>query len=313
MGAAYPWVARRLLTDESQELRSTLMALVYRDGKFNFRRMESLLTQASRPAGRSSRSSRRGPNGSSSSFEDTAPKGDALALLLSPRGVFVRGIVIEELAKGADAAWRLATDAFVDGARVELSAVFREVSTSFGRDLPPFSTRESELLQTILTILDTIPKLADKEDAEQVEGLRRLAIALTNASQAQQSRRSDSGPLRSMTSEEEENNKGPSKRDARDKAGLFGASDLLTNLFENVEIAADLLQWAIAEMETLGPAERAEALRLPLEIGQAVSSRVVARVIRAILVGDILVSKPSSSGTSDSNDGSSKYSDVRTS
>lgn len=52
LGAAYPWVARRLLTDTSPELRSTLMALLYKDGVFQFKRMESLISQAVRPTGR---------------------------------------------------------------------------------------------------------------------------------------------------------------------------------------------------------------------------------------------------------------------
>lgn len=99
LGAAYPWIARRLLTDTTPELRrclrgrlelgwmsrgwlcvpdacqgptcspalalsphhppsphhthcSTLMALLYKDGAFNFRRMESLVSQAVRPTGR---------------------------------------------------------------------------------------------------------------------------------------------------------------------------------------------------------------------------------------------------------------------
>ena len=52
LGAAYPWVARRLLTDTTPELRSTLLALLYKDGVFNFKRMESLISQAVRPTGR---------------------------------------------------------------------------------------------------------------------------------------------------------------------------------------------------------------------------------------------------------------------
>jgi hypothetical protein len=47
LGAAYPWVARRLLTDESPELRQTLRKLLYRrDGGFRFDRLEALLQQA---------------------------------------------------------------------------------------------------------------------------------------------------------------------------------------------------------------------------------------------------------------------------
>lgn len=51
------------------------------------------------------------------------PRGDALALLLSPDGEFVRGIVAEELAKGIDAAWRVAADDAVDTAREQVMGV----------------------------------------------------------------------------------------------------------------------------------------------------------------------------------------------
>ena len=53
LDAAYPWVARRLLTDPSPELRATLTALLYKAGRFDFARMRSLVVQAVRPAGAS--------------------------------------------------------------------------------------------------------------------------------------------------------------------------------------------------------------------------------------------------------------------
>ena len=46
LGAAYPWVARRLLTEKSPELRETLQTLLYKNGRFQFARLESLLQQA---------------------------------------------------------------------------------------------------------------------------------------------------------------------------------------------------------------------------------------------------------------------------
>lgn len=52
-------------------------------------------------------------------------KGDALALLLSRNGEFVRGIVTEELAKGIDAAWRVAADEAVGSLRRQAEAVAR--------------------------------------------------------------------------------------------------------------------------------------------------------------------------------------------
>jgi predicted unusual protein kinase regulating ubiquinone biosynthesis (AarF/ABC1/UbiB family) len=56
LGAAYPWVARRLLTDDSPELRRTLRNLLYMpSGGLRFDRLEALLEQAIRSPPRPSR------------------------------------------------------------------------------------------------------------------------------------------------------------------------------------------------------------------------------------------------------------------
>ena len=265
LGAAYPWVARRLLTDTTPELRATLTSLLYKNGRFDFKRMESLLTQAARPTGRPQR--RKGdPEGTE------PPRGDALALVLSPQGDFVRGIVVEELAKGADAAWRLATDAAIDGARGQLSSA---------------SVVSGPLLNTMMDVLATVPKIADEEDAEQVDGIRRLSLALQSATIAQKEadrQRATSGgrPTSSSTWM-------PDSSAANNGSGNGGAGaeqDPCAAAMANLEAAAEVLQWALREAETLGPAERTEALKLPLEVAQAASSRVIARVVRWILVAD---------------------------
>lgn len=46
LGSAYPWIARRLLSDDSAELQETLRALLYKGSAFQFGRLESLLRQA---------------------------------------------------------------------------------------------------------------------------------------------------------------------------------------------------------------------------------------------------------------------------
>lgn len=49
LSAAYPWVARRLLTDNSTDLHATLRTLLYKDGdRFQFERLEALLEQATK-------------------------------------------------------------------------------------------------------------------------------------------------------------------------------------------------------------------------------------------------------------------------
>jgi hypothetical protein len=51
LGAAYPWVSRRLLTQDSPELHATLNNLLYdKSGQFQFDRLESLLEQAAKAA-----------------------------------------------------------------------------------------------------------------------------------------------------------------------------------------------------------------------------------------------------------------------
>lgn len=261
LGAAYPWVARRLLTDTTPELRATLLSLLYKEGRFNFKRMESLLTQAARPTGRPQRR-RDDPEGTE------PPRGDALALVLSPRGEFVRGIVVEELAKGADAAWRLATDAAIDGARGQIAT----------------AAASGPLLTTMLDVLATVPKIANEEDAEQVDGIRRLGLALQAATIAQAEadrQRAASGGTPSASSTWM-----PDSSAGNGSSKGAGDQDPCTVAMANLEAAAELLQWAMREAETLSPAERTEALKLPLEVAQAASSRVIARVVRWILVDE---------------------------
>ena len=131
LGAAYPWVARRLLTDKSTELRATLRNLLYTsDGMFRFERMEALLEQAVRTppppkrppiaTGVSENSSAGeqgtsgtavgvGTNGTGQGTPAVATKSEntALALLLSDDGEYLRGIMLDEVAKGMDAVTRL--------------------------------------------------------------------------------------------------------------------------------------------------------------------------------------------------------------
>jgi aarF domain-containing kinase len=238
LGAAYPWVARRLLTDRSPELRATLLSLLYRTpGKLDFGRLESLLTQATRRGGGTAAS--RAREGAAAAAAGGSAAGGALALLLSPDGEFVRGVLVEELAKGADAAARLFLDSAVGEARAALAAA--------GSGPPAGGT---VLLRSLHDALAAVPPLADASDAEQVAGLRRLAAALQAATAAAR---------------------------AQAAAAPAGAADDAQRALE--ELAA-LCDWAAREAAALEPAERAEALHLPLEVAQAVASRAAARAIR---------------------------------
>jgi hypothetical protein len=86
MNAAYPYVAKRLLTDPAPELRASLKELLFKDGDFRWNRLENLLRNAR-------------------NIEDYDLSGalrQALDFLLSERGDFIRDRITDELVKSLD-------------------------------------------------------------------------------------------------------------------------------------------------------------------------------------------------------------------
>lgn len=256
LGSAYPWIARRLLTDTSPELHATLVSLLYKEGKFNFRRMESLIVQATRSTGLPQR-----PKGSA---EGTPPpRGDALALVLSPEGKFVRGIVVNELAKGADAAWRIAIDNAVVSAYGELHTILQS----------PVGTVNGPVLRGMMEFFSSVPALSDDDDRVQLNGIQSLAKTLQKAS-AGQSKTNRSTSIPEVEMEEE----------ARD-------TDAPCDIGASIESLMGLIEWTVKEAETLSSEERYQALIFPIDVARATSERFVARAIRWF------ASQPSESST----------------
>jgi len=104
LSAAYPWVARRLLTRDTPELRATLAGLLYGDdGRFRHERLASLLESAAESAARSSSRSGSSSNGSSSSSSrgnkaGTSTEGFAVAAAaLLPPAVELAGELLPSL------------------------------------------------------------------------------------------------------------------------------------------------------------------------------------------------------------------------
>lgn len=93
-------------------MRETLEELLYKDGRFQFRRLESLMEQAVKIPGRSSNR----PQGAPSMADG------ALVLLLSPEAFYIRSILIDEIAKGLDAVLRMAVDSVVSRAQTQAKA-----------------------------------------------------------------------------------------------------------------------------------------------------------------------------------------------
>lgn len=96
LGGTYPWIARKVLTDSSPQLRSSLQALLYEDGVFRIDRLESLLSESLRA--RTEKALVKVEDNNS----DVVIK-QILSFTLTEKGAFVREILLQEFAKGLDA------------------------------------------------------------------------------------------------------------------------------------------------------------------------------------------------------------------
>ena len=81
LSKAYPYIAKRLLTDPSPELRSSLKDLLFKDGSFRWNRLENLLNNAK----------------NSQDFDSSALVNQASDFLFSERGAFIRENLIIEI------------------------------------------------------------------------------------------------------------------------------------------------------------------------------------------------------------------------
>jgi predicted unusual protein kinase regulating ubiquinone biosynthesis (AarF/ABC1/UbiB family) len=86
LSKAYPYVAKRLLTDQSPELRTSLQNLLFKDGSFRWNRLENLLNNAQ----------------DSQDYDINQVLEQTIDFLFSERGEFIRESLAEEIVKGVD-------------------------------------------------------------------------------------------------------------------------------------------------------------------------------------------------------------------
>jgi predicted unusual protein kinase regulating ubiquinone biosynthesis (AarF/ABC1/UbiB family) len=86
LSKAYPYVAKRLLTDPAPQLRASLKDLLFKDGSFRWNRLENLLRNAR----------------SSSDYDLSQVVDQTLDYLFSDRGDLIRRQIVEEAVKGLD-------------------------------------------------------------------------------------------------------------------------------------------------------------------------------------------------------------------
>jgi len=86
LSKAYPYVAKRLLTDPAPELRTSLKELLFKDGSFRWNRLENLLKNAR----------------DSQDYDLGASIEKALDFLFSERGEFIRTRIVDAVVKNID-------------------------------------------------------------------------------------------------------------------------------------------------------------------------------------------------------------------
>ncbi|KAG2575109.1 uncharacterized aarF domain-containing protein kinase At1g71810, chloroplastic-like isoform X2 [Panicum virgatum] len=155
LGSSYPWIARKVLTDNSPKLRSTLQALLYKDGTFQIDRLESLLSESLRA--RTEQSLVRNQQEDVDSARYAIKQ--VLSFTLTDQGAFVKDLLLQEIAKGIDA----------------LGVATLSSATSAAASRLPFAGGPSPLTSL------------DDEDVTNLRNLYRLLLLLSKVSQKENS------------------------------------------------------------------------------------------------------------------------------
>lgn len=101
LSKAYPYIAKRLLTDSAPQLRTSLQELLFKDGSFRWNRLENLLKNA----------------GDSQDYDLSQVLDQTVEFLFSSRGDFIREQLVEEIIKAVDNQGRKNWDDFTSTVR----------------------------------------------------------------------------------------------------------------------------------------------------------------------------------------------------
>lgn len=159
LGSTYPWIARKVLTDSSPKLKSSLQSLLYKDGVFRIDRLESLLTESLRARTERALITKQAGEDTKMAIKQI------LSFTLNEKGAFVREVLLDEFAKGLDALG-LAT---MDSIQLALTAnlPFRPISFSSVTD------EDIKNLRTLrrLMLLISRPEQSEDSAAEETKGV----------------------------------------------------------------------------------------------------------------------------------------------
>ncbi|YAF97633.1 MAG: ABC1 kinase family protein [Nodularia sp. CChRGM 3473] len=166
LSEAYPYVAKRLLTDPSTELRTSLRDLLFKEGKFRWNRLENLLRNAKK----------------NQDYDFNLVLNQGIEFLSSERGSFIRDKLVDEFVNGLNALGKnvLHNFTYVLRERVGLTAV---------NETPRPTVEQQQTLEhikRILNILRETPGFDPVQLAPQLAqllvnpGVQRLGHQVTN-------------------------------------------------------------------------------------------------------------------------------------
>ncbi|CAI7766143.1 unnamed protein product [Closterium sp. NIES-53] len=243
IASSYPWIAKKVLTDPSPQLRSTVTNLLFKEGQFRVSRLESLLKEIIYGWSLQSSKPMYGPDSAakSQSTDDTSKEGRTKTLKrilkfgLSEEGRFIRELLLDEVAKGLDALNRVTLE---DSSAALLSRLPPALRPAFPGAL----------------------QLATEEDKEHLENLRRLATIVA-----------DLDPSGGQGGGGSEGVGGGGESGGW--GGIQAAVDQATAIIQRLPSREVFTELPLPAQQT--------ALLLPVELAGRVASRTVARTIRS--------------------------------
>lgn len=157
LSSSYPWIARKVLTDSSPNLRSTLYTLLYKDGTFQIDRLESLLTESLR-----ARTEQSLVRNQEDNYSSRFAIKQVLSFTLTEQGAFVKDLLLQEIAKGLDALG-VATLSSVTSAAVSRFPFAPSPS-------PSLNNEEVTNLRNLYRLLLLLSKAPQKENSSSAPG-----------------------------------------------------------------------------------------------------------------------------------------------
>ncbi|WZZ68763.1 hypothetical protein YC2023_080133 [Brassica napus] len=162
LGSTYPWIARKILTDSSPQLKTSLQSLLYEDGVFRIDRLESLVTESLRTETALVQKPVEGT-------DSKIVMKQILAFTFTEQGSFVREILLREFAKGLDAFGLATLDSFTSVASTSI------MPFSGSR---PFNSLTEEDMTNLITFYRLISLFSGRRGSEtQVQAVSKYGEA----------------------------------------------------------------------------------------------------------------------------------------